>query len=225
MIGLSLNIIFGGVSQPCRGKYSCDVDFVIHWITSISLLILFAFVFDATMRCSDFVDRLSGHRTRWPGPALVEAARARNMDVLHLHDWLDIQLIAGRTKVVGTLLYFPFVALLILFVSRNRFFDNWDFPPSLIVMWTLIAAFPITSALVLHRVAERARKKTLERLSEWLVRVRGQGLKNQSEQIRLTIEEIKSLREGAFTSFAGQPVIAATLLVVLAVLQYYFTGP
>src|SRR5215472_2949580 len=54
-----------------------------------------------------------------------------------LADWIDMQFLAKRTRCITNLIYFPFVALAFLVLSRSPLFDDFVTP------WTIV----ITQAL------------------------------------------------------------------------------
>ena len=60
-----------------------------------------------------------------------------------------------------------------IIISRNGFFDRWDWPVWLILVLGVNSAYAIYSVLVLRRAAEKARHDALERLNEKLLRVLG----------------------------------------------------
>jgi hypothetical protein len=46
---------------------------------------------------------------------------------------LGVKAIAALTKGVGPLIYYSTVTLVLMFLSRNRTLDNWDWPASLVI--------------------------------------------------------------------------------------------
>jgi hypothetical protein len=105
-----------------------------------------------------------------------------------------------------------------MIVSRSRYFDDWDFPAWLIVIWLINAALVFWSAYTLKRAADQARDRAIKNL-EGLV---GPQI-GSVDQIRVIKEEIKGTREGSFDHILQQPAVSASLLAVLAALQYYFS--
>lgn len=220
-----LMLIFGFPFTPCRGPVSCNTDAWLVFLSVVFLTVTVFFVFDTARLCKRFIEKLMGSSLVWPRPLLQQYAV--ELDIAPyalLHDWLAIRLIAQRTKLIGTFVYYPFIALFLMVVSRNRYFDNWDFPISLIITWALHCAFVIISAAMLIAVAEKARQAAIANLNKRLVAVTGSGkvAQHRAEQIRLMIEEIRSIREGAFANILQQPILSSILLGVLGWLQYFF---
>jgi len=121
-----------------------------------------------------------------------------------------------------------------MILSRLHYFDNWDFPLSLSVVFTLNAAGAVFAARTLRRSAEYAREKALEKLRR---RLFDAGIEKESPHPEIkaaaagqavaaqqAIDEIKAVRTGAFGSFAENPVLGALLLPggagLIAIAQY-----
>ena len=207
-IAAVVTLLFGDFVSwvPCRGPVNCRTELVVLAVAGWLLLILNLFVFDATRLCKAFVDRL------------IEGPSARNRTVSAEMYRELIHLIADRTNIIGPLVYYPFIVLSLMIVSRSRYFDNWDFPAALIVIWLVNAALVFWSAYTLKRAADNARGRALRNLKDLLEPQTG-----STDQIRAIMEEIKGTREGSFDHILQQPAVSASLLAVLAALQYYFT--
>jgi hypothetical protein len=129
-----------------------------------------------------------------------------------LAEWLDIKFIASHTEVIGKLIYWPFIVLLIMFVARNRYFDNWDFPIPLIIIFLLNSTCALCCAWMLRREAEKTRRVALDRLGKELVEATGAGDKCRTKQLETMTEQIKSVRRGAYSPFTENPVLHAILI-------------
>ncbi|MDN5943473.1 MAG: hypothetical protein L0H94_16465, partial [Nitrospira sp.] len=119
---------------------------------------------------------------------------------------------------------YPFIVLLIMMVARNHYFDNWHFPLTMVVGWTVNIALAIAAALLLYRAAEQARDAGLARLNQQVF----QGLDGGSARdadVKLTrqvIEDIEAVGEGAFVPIWRQPVVESSFYGLLAFLQYLY---
>ena len=118
-----------------------------------------------------------------------------------------------------------------MIAARSRYFDDWDFPLGLVMIFGLSLMYAMASALVLRAVAEKARQAAIDHLHEKLVQVKGEETQqeNQAGQIEMTIEEIESSKEGAFAPLLLQPVFGAFLIpsggiTLLALLDYLAPG-
>ncbi|MHC4645312.1 MAG: hypothetical protein ACYTBJ_07410 [Planctomycetota bacterium] len=251
LLGLTLMFTFGFPNCPCRGHPSLVVDRILLALAIPSMLLLIFFVVDATQLCVRFIENLK-KPTDWstakimrrlkdneekrleksPPEELQETQKAQDRPGRQIEkmadefdEWLDIKLIARRTQAVGKLIYYPFIVLLIMLVSRSRFFDNWNWPIGLIVIFTLNTSFALYCAIRMRRSAEKARREAIEKLQEQLIRVQGRP-GGRAEKIRTMIEQIRSIKQGAFSPFSENPVIGAILIpsggmTLLALLEVF----
>ena len=146
----------------------------------------------------------------------------------NLDEWLDIQLIAKRTEAIGKFIYYPFIVLFIMIAARNNFFDRFDWPMSLLLIFGINTAYAFYCAFALRQTTEKARNEELKRLEEKLVKARGAGDKQSAETIQFTVEQIKAVNEGAFAPWSEQPFIRAVLVPfggtgILTLIQYLFS--
>lgn len=131
-----------------------------------------------------------------------------------LDEYLDIDLIATRTEVVGSLIYYPFVLITLLIVSRISLFDNWTWPPALFVALACNGGYAIWSAAMLRRTAEDARQAALKNLNDILIArtAEGQASGAEAQTARETIAMISAEDRGAFAAISRHPLIGALLL-------------
>lgn len=220
--------VFGWPHVPYRGDFSRWVHRVVG-LSSIALLVLLiVYVVDAVWLCKRFIDQLAAKPTVWPDKLLKKHESARNLNPYFLDDWLDIRLITRLTKAVGTLIYYPFIVLALVIIARDGYFDDWDFPVGLVVMYVLGVACIVAYAVLLRRAAEEARKKAVDNLKNKLFLVKGGGPQHAhvAVQISLTVQEIEAEREGAFAPWTQHPVFGAILypsggVGLIALLEYF----
>ena len=86
------------------------------------MLFLTFFVFDATLSCLLFVNKL--RRAVWPQATLGVYKGRLRLPTNLVHDWIGLDFVAKRTKCIGSLIYFPFVLIALLIVSRSTIFAN-----------------------------------------------------------------------------------------------------
>jgi Flp pilus assembly protein TadB len=168
------------------------------------------FAIDATVVNTHFIDTLTSAATKWPPHAYKQCAR-REMSQGDLRDYLDVQLVALRTDVVGRLVYFPLLVMMLLIGSHLTVFDNWSWPPGTVVVYVASAALSVVAARWLRRAAERARQNALARLHERWVCYLGKGEKH-GDALQQVMEEVRTESRGAFSFLAQYPVLAGILL-------------
>jgi hypothetical protein len=222
--------------MPGRGDASFIMDKVAVFMTVIALIVVTFYVMDATRLCTRFIKILSLNGATWPTEKTEQFKKDDKLWKLsseEQNEWTTIRFIARRTEAVGKMIYYPFLVLFLLIISRNHFFDAWKWPMSLIIIQGFNVSFALFSALHLRRTAEKARQKSLARLNERLSRelgslTDGKTNSNRAEQIRLVIRLIENNDEGAFAPLSNQPIIGALAMPfggasIMAAVEYFST--
>ncbi len=197
---------------PCRGEFSCGADTVVTSMSVFLLIILNLAVLDAVLLC-----------TRW----ILEMPATTGLSAMG-----QIRLIVERTRIVNRRILYPFLALFLLIAARSHYFDNWDFPPVLILVLTVNSLVALASACMLYLAAVGARRRVLAPIQHDLDRALTQqehaepplAMGPSSDSLRQIISEIDAVQQGAFVPFYQQPVVQATLVAALAFLQYWYLG-
>jgi hypothetical protein len=206
-------------------------------------------VVDATRLCARVTELLTQARTNW-GTALDKYQSKHGVPAAYLDEWIDIDFISQASKPVVRLIYYPFFVLTIMILSRNHYFDSWDWPPALLLILGCSSVYAVYCALRLRGAAERARTQCLTTLHEKLSRVladKGEPdarlnimasnetapatvshPKGLADQLRMMIEQIEQTEQGAFAPVARHPVLAAVFMPfggagILALLEYLAT--
>ena len=123
-------------NAPVRGDAMRNLDILLFLLSFSGLTLLVFFVVDATRLCSRFIRILSTQKTAWPASLCGQVGHPRQLDLDDVSDYLDVRVIADRTRVITPLVVYPFVILFILLISRNSYFDHWDWPPGVILIFT-----------------------------------------------------------------------------------------
>lgn len=197
---------------PCRGTFSCRADAILTSLSVVSLIILNLAVLDAVILCTKWIQEM---------PLTVG-----------LNPMKQVRLIVERTRIVNRRILYPFLSLFLLIAARSHYFDNWDFPPVLILVLTVNSLVALASASMLYLAAMQAKRRILEPLQEHLDRASPSAdqlastanVGSSNEALRQIIGEIDAVQQGAFVPFYQQPVVQATLVAVLAFLQYWYLG-
>jgi hypothetical protein len=227
-------LILGVPNIPHRGNVSWVVDRVLLLFSVYCMIFLVFFVLDVTTLSLRLIHNLKGPRTIWPKGLVrrLECKRSKegnsrvdwatklakgseddsSEESYGLSEWLDIKFIASHTQAVGKLIYYPFIILLVMIVARNRYFDNWNFPISLTIVFLLYFVHAIGCGIMLRLEAEKARSMALDRLGKELVEATGDGDKRRTKQLEVMIEQVKSIREGAYSPFTENPILRAILI-------------
>jgi len=220
-------LILIGTSQiftPARGNLMFKIDVIVLFLAGLSSSFLTLFVVHATLLDARFTRLLSKGHTVWPDD--VRKRHQRNGIADFMGEYLDVILIARRTRAVTKLIYYPFIAISLLVIWRLPEFDNFDWPTILIVIFSFNGLLACGCVLILRGLAETVRRESLKHLREHLMQSRSNDDRPRCEAIEGVIQEIQELDEGIFAPITRQPVVGAVLLPsasagVWALLQYF----
>ena len=133
---------------PCRGTFSCRLDEVLALASYLCAAVLNLYVFEAVLLCTRWISSLARATEGWP-QKLTERLKLQSVEnVAKARELMKIELIAQRTEVVNRLVRYPFIVLLIMMVARNQYFDNWNFPLTMVVGWAVNVALALAAALL-----------------------------------------------------------------------------
>jgi hypothetical protein len=207
--------IFGEPNIPVRGPVAYYIYF---WTTILDVVVTLLLVFlvvDATLFARSFVKQLTTVESNWP-LKLVKGYKERlHLDRNNLGDWLDMRFVADRTRCITRLIYFPFLMLALLIVSRSPILDNYTFTPTLLIAQIIILVVVIGSVASLRLAAEQARSTAIEHLSEKVIAARHAN-PNTACQLEMLLNEVRDMRDGAFAPPLSQPIVKAVLLPLIS---------
>lgn len=203
LLACTLMLTFGPPYTPYRGTVSSVVDKLILAPNVIFMILLMFFVVDATHLCLRVVYAMIKHRNWAKADKFFEQSELKPTD---LESWLDVRFIARLTEGVGKLIYYPFIVVLITVVARVRYFDNWGFPIALVIVLLVYLFHVLGCAIALQVAARRARRTAIDDLQRTLEQIKFSQRK-RARQIEYLVDEIESLRQGAFRPFFENPVI------------------
>jgi len=198
-------------NTPFRGLESEQINREILFFAVWSFLLLLVFVIDTTRRTARLVSAL-GHCAVWPDNVMQSTGCADSSDH-YCEEWLNIQLIAARTHVVGRFIYYPFLVLSLIIMSRSTVIDNWQISPKLGLIFAFYLGVLIVCTLLLRNAAEAARGHMLRSLARKIIEARGNDAPgHRISHLESMRDDIKAERRGAFSSYLDQPWLKALLL-------------
>ena len=153
-------------ARPVRGPYSNVTDIVCLAVSILALLFLTFWTMDAAQLCRWFIERLS------ESPAHYSSACRKYFFSSCVLSAPEIFWKSGSTcgsspnsqSASARLIYYPFIIMFVLIISRNRVWDNWDWPVPLITIFILNLLLAVGSVLILQRAARRARTLGIQSL-------------------------------------------------------------
>ena len=104
-----------------------------------------------------------------------------------------MQVIAGRSAEVSKLIYYPFITLLLLIAARALYWDDWVWPPLLILVFVLNAAWAVSNAVVLQRSAKQAKARALESVRQKLCRLPEKGSEPRIKRLNKIQKDISAM--------------------------------
>jgi hypothetical protein len=227
VFGTLLSLLLGKPDRPVRGEFSSATDYVLVYFSVIAFVALLFFVVDATLRIERSVrTSLTLDTDQWHADQLKAWAPIREFSTKGARPAaascvLGVRLTAQLTSDVGPLIYYPAIVLVLLFLSRNRAFDNWDWPPALVIIFTVGSLAVIACGLSLRLTADRTRRKALKALESWLSEAReAAGDKADdpaTKAVQAAMTDVKDANEGAYSSVYDNPVIRAVLIPLAGV--------
>jgi hypothetical protein len=228
VFALSLSSLMDKPDRPVRGEFCDATDHVLLGLGVVATVSLLFFVVDATLVTDRLVRKLrSIEFKQWEVGKLHRTAAslgfAKDKDKKYSPSAnrtsghvLGLKLTAELTSDVGTLIYYPAVALVLMFLSRSRTFDNWDWPPILLIIFGVASSAVVACGISLRVTADRARQHMTEELEDELSEARQHADGNTEDQVtesvQAAIDEIKAIDVGAYSSLYSNPVIRAVLI-------------
>jgi hypothetical protein len=208
-----------------------------RWVAGISILSLLAlqwlifWVADAMFLSRSFFLDMLRHQPAWP-PTLVHTESRR----LALREdwttmWLNLRLIGLRTDCVASLVLYPSIVIAGLTLAALTVeFGEMGFASNPIALIGS-SALVVLAAVLLRGVAESWRHSVLRRLEDVRLALLATGPESGAvSQLKSLISRVKNLHEGAFASYAQQPLVKAVLVPALTFaatvgLQYLHLNP
>jgi hypothetical protein len=218
LLWLVLAPIFGEPNTPARGDLAFYLYRGVTSLDVVATLFLTFLVADATLYSRSFVKQLTAVRSEWPARTVEHFARTLGLRGENLDDWIDMQFLAKRTQCITSLIYYPFLMIALLVVSRSRVFDDFTTPATLVITQVISVAVVIGSVVALRLAAEKARGCATEHLTSKIIVAKGaeQLDVKVASQLELMLARVENLRSGAFAPLSSQPFVKALLLPLLS---------
>ncbi len=222
---VSLFMMFGFPVVPARGPFAFSFDRWVIWAAALAMMLLTFYIVDAIQLNRNFIRIFTRGISSWPPKGFERAGRLPPLTEEQLAPYHNILFVAKRTEVVARLVWYPWIVLTLMLLARISLFDNWTWPPAIILIFGLNASWALGSAILLRRAAEKLRLAAIDSLE----RFRSQSYADETKRGMLSelIDEIRGLKKGAFAPLHEQPFIQAILVPsgsvgALAIVQRLF---
>ncbi len=203
-----LRHFFGMPTPPVRGDFAMWSDKILDWGSTFSFLWLNCFVTDALWAGRMFTYWFSLGRSSWDEDIrrkTFPAADAAPGCLEAVCDYLDVKLVADRTRELGEVTFFPFYVLALLILARCEYFDRWTWPWAIVFTYVIAIFLVVFTSRCLRTEAETLRKVAIQNIERGRP---GFSIDEKSPDGRL-IDYVRKLRVGAFAPLSEQPVMKA----------------
>ena len=233
-VGFMVLLTFGLPFTPVRGDISPIID------KTILVFFIFAFgisLFYAGIKLNESIDLIEkfvpGKKGTWTDKTAdvvfenLEIATTLKPVRPVLNDLISLRFIGLRTNVADELIYYPFGIIAIGILSRNRVFDNWDFPLALFSIFGFGALYILVKAFQVQHKAKKRKQEVLDRLQIQQIQFQAAGLRKEKELVESLVADTEDYKEGAFLPFVEHSFFKAMLLPFsgfggMALLEYMF---
>lgn len=207
--------IIGGDIAPVRGP-TARIDAVMDAMSFFSLMLITAYVLDATWLGRSVAQRFAKAVTKWDKAR--ESLSGRGLHEHIIDRYLDLRVVGRLSADVMRLAFFPFYVLGLLIFCRIGRFDNWPWPPGLLIVYSAVAFLIVFFCGLVRKQAEAVRRETLKALrmheDKGDAIIQGKGSDNKLTAMR---SEVENLREGALAPFAEQPAMKSVFWMLGAI--------
>lgn len=217
------------VRRPGGTWYIC-----LSGIAFCLFLFLSFWTLDAAFLCRRFIIRITQGPTLYSLATQQHFSRKRGQVPFHvLSEWIDVSVIAEITERVGMLIYFPAGLFFLIILANDPLFYYFPWPPIYYVMAFCNFGVSAASIVVLQRAARKARAQSMEVLAQKLNQLKSSAAATQAEkkqhdvnETEALLEEIGSLKKGAFGGFWQNPVVGALLVpsggtALIEIIRYF----
>lgn len=210
LFALGVFRLFPAPVVPARGPAALAADSCILYASVLGLMVLTFYVVDAIRLTSSLIRIVTGGVTEWEAETEVAGGRVPPLTNKDLARYYDITFVAERTEVIARLIWYPLIVLSLMILARSSYFDNWTWPYSLLLIFSLNALWAFGAAALLRRAAEQLRTEAISKLQA--LRVASYEKPQRREMFDDLITEIRGLKRGAFAPLSEQPFIRAIIL-------------
>ena len=204
--------MFGRTINPARGVLAYNLYILTTGLDVFLMQFLTFFVFDATLFCLFFVNKLRRGQTEWPLTTMGVYKNRLRLQPNLVHDWIGLDFVAKRTRCIGSLIYFPFVLIALLIVSRSTVFANYAPSLTILIAQGLSLTVVFGCAIGLWWEARATRNTAKQNLTDAIIRAKdSNGNTFFAEQLETLLSRVDRLNYGAFGPLSQQPLVWALL--------------
>lgn len=201
----------GYLNFPARGV----ITFYAHYIlVAVQFLILWGLIFwiaYEAIACKQLIERIVIDQTEWSPEVRKKQKAMTGLPEKKLNPYLHFVLITKLVKSINTIIYLPFILMLIIAIGRSNIFDNLGFSPALIVVYLLASVYLITILFLLRKSAEKQCVMVLQYYEDYRMRLAAISSRELGKADNL-LTEIRNAKQSTFVPFLQRPALLALLL-------------
>lgn len=203
---------------PWRGELSETVYRYTSRVDIICMLAVMYLVFDATLLCLRFVKEMCRSSTEWPAATKAQFEGRLGLEHQIIDKWIDLDFVAKRTRCISALIYYPFILIALVLVTRSTVFANYTPNLKILVFQGTCLTIVFGCAIALCWAAQSMRSAAKQKLMDGIICAKGPRAKDlddggsNAEQLETLLVRLDELREGAFSPLTQQPLVRALLL-------------
>ncbi len=206
---------------PSRGEESYYLNLFVFIVSIIAYWVLVFSITDMSHLSSRFIYLLINNEIIWPGSKLNQYCSQYDLPEDIAKQKLAMDLVNRLASAINSFIYYPFIVLFLLILSRSHYFDNWHYTPQLLTVISLTAAIAVLSAIRIRNAAIKAREHILERLESPYRNSITHKEKEHAHSIQLLVEEIRDLKTGPFLPLSQHPIVLSILLPIGSIAGLY----
>lgn len=206
----------GYLNFPARGTITQNLHYFLAFFQFFILWGLIYWVGYEATACRRFIDQLEPKESLpdqldWP-LALVEKHEERmGISREELKPYFRFLLITRLIKRINSIIYIPFILMLLIAIGRSNVFDNLGFSPALVIVFIGASTYLIATLIMLRKSAEKQCEDILQYYEE--DRPGKISLASGSANIiDPVVTEIRNKKQQTFARFLQRPSLLALLL-------------
>ncbi len=199
---------------PSRGDASHNLNYGVFIVSILAYWVLVFFIVDISHLNSHFISLLINNKIIWPPCKVNQYCQQYDLPEDIAKQKLLMDLVNKIATAINTFIYYPFIVLFLLILSRSHYFDNWHYTPQLLTVIGLTVVTAVLSAYRIRKAAIKAREHILGELEHPYRKAMLHKGEEHSHGTVLLVEEIRDLKTGPFLPLSQHPIVLSFLLPI-----------
>ncbi len=206
----------GYLNFPSRGEITQYGHYILAFFQFSILWGLIYWVGYEATACKRFIDKLQPERPTqdqliWPHKLLRDEESKKGILQEGLKPYFRFLLITRLIKRINSIIYIPFILMLLIGIGRSNVFDNLGFSPALVMVFIGASTYLVTTLVLLRKSAEKQCEDILQYYEEDRPGRISLAFGN-ANAIDQVVTEIRNKKQQTFVRFLQRPSLLALLL-------------